>query len=167
MTSFWVPRRLSVHPLNLVDGVRHRNTRKESVNTISPISILPTELLVEILTHLFWESCNDQECEPPGLAVPTRATAFNLHSPSLFHYNVALACRRWKDICSAWFPSLLSRAVVILSSSGNLTLGMAGMQASSPFLIQAEAEDQREAYSLASNASKASGTLCLTAQTLQ
>ncbi|KAI6100561.1 hypothetical protein F5141DRAFT_304631 [Pisolithus sp. B1] len=140
----------------LVDGAKHCNPRKESINTASPISKLPTELLIEIFTNAFQESCNEsvQECEPPGLAAPTYATAFDPHSPSLFPYNIASVCRRWKDvICSSSFPTFWTRVVVVvgittpglmqkmLSWSGNLTVGIAVIQDSSPFAIQVEVED--------------------------
>lgn len=140
----------------LVDEAEHRNPRKESINTASSISMLPTELLIEVFTNAFWESCSEsiQECGPPGLVAPTYATAFDPHSPSLFPYNVASVCRRWKDIiCSASFPTFWTRVVVVvdittpeliqrmLSWSGNLAIGVAVIQDKSPFPMQAEVED--------------------------
>lgn len=140
----------------LVDRVKHCHPRKESIKSTSPISMLPTELLIEIFTHVFWESCDEssQECEPPGLLAPTYATAFDPHSPSLFPYNAASVCSRWKDvICSASFPTFWTRIVVVvgittpeliqkmLSWSGNLIIGIAVIQDSSLFSVQAEVED--------------------------
>ncbi|KAI6007544.1 hypothetical protein F5J12DRAFT_79635 [Pisolithus orientalis] len=140
----------------LVDRVKHCRPRKESIKKTSPISMLPTELLIEIFTHVFWESCDEssRECEPPGLSAPTYATAFDPHSPSLFPYNAASVCSRWKDvICSSSFPSFWTRIVVVvgitmpeliqemLSWSGNLIIGIAVIQDSSPFSAQAEVED--------------------------
>ncbi|KAI5982473.1 hypothetical protein EDD15DRAFT_122000 [Pisolithus albus] len=139
----------------LVDEAEHHNRRNQSINTTSSISMLPTELLVEIFTNAFWESCNEsiEGCGHPGLVAPTYATAFDPHSPSLFPYNVASVCRRWKDIiCSAAFPTFWTRVVVVvdvtppelikkmLSWSGNLTIGVAVIQDKSPFPMQAEVE---------------------------
>ena len=112
-----------------------------------PILLLPTELLIEIFlyvhsechqksSHIPEERVPDSEPEPPTHGIP-----FDPYSPSLFPYNVASVCKRWRNIlCSPSFPTFWTQLVFIvgittpeaiheiLSWSGTLPLELSVIQ---------------------------------------
>lgn len=112
-----------------------------------PILLVPTELLIEIFLCIYSE-CHQksshvlEERSPDfGSELPTYGVPFDPYSPSLFPYNVASVCGRWRSIlCSPSFPTFWTRLVFIvgitapeaiheiLSWSGTLPLELSVIQ---------------------------------------
>lgn len=105
-----------------------------------PILKLPTELLIEIFLCIYSE-CHQESADHIHKPDSGSEQLFDPCSSSLFPYNVASVCKRWRNIvCSPSFPTFWTQVVIvigmttleaiheILSWSGTLSLKLSVIQ---------------------------------------